>query len=77
VTDEAQARPLPVWMTVVRGHPTADELAAVTLVVAAVTTDIPGPVPAPPPSTWVTRSRSRLRALPPPSQGSWRRAFEP
>ncbi|MBG6191967.1 hypothetical protein IWX64_002936 [Arthrobacter sp. CAN_A212] len=57
---------------VVRGIPTAEELAALTAVVVALSMESPEPDAGPPHRTWVRRNQLRLAPLPGP--GSWKRS---
>lgn len=70
VTDAAA--PTEAVFSVVRGTPTAEELAALTAVVVALSSDSPEPDAGTPHRTWVRRNQLRLAPLPGP--GSWKRS---
>jgi Acyl-CoA carboxylase epsilon subunit len=69
--------PEPVWLKVVRGHPTADELAALVTVITALAATRDTGVPDVGRSRWVGRSRERPRRLPSPGEGRWAEAYGP
>lgn len=71
VTDDDAAATEAVF-SVVRGTPTAEELAALTAVVVALSSDSPEPDAGTPHRTWVRRNQLRLAPLPGP--GSWKRS---
>jgi Acyl-CoA carboxylase epsilon subunit len=78
MTDEPGARPM---LSVVSGHPSAEELAALTTVVAAklaareraASAQV---APGPPRSAWLDRT-ALTRAMLRPGPGAWRRSARP
>ena len=72
-TTQATAEAGP-FLTVVAGNPTAEEVAALTAVIAGLgAVPAPAPVLPPPHRTW---ARRRMLSLSPkPGPGSWRRSF--
>jgi hypothetical protein len=72
MTDDSVAvKPL---LTVVRGEPTPEQLAALTAVLAARASAGEDEVPAPAPSLW---GRPRLRSPLSPAPGAWRASALP
>ena len=69
--DDASVRPL---LTVVRGEPTAEQLAALTAVIAARAAADAGDEPAPVAPLW---GRPQLRAPLSPAPGAWRASALP
>ncbi|WP_318779156.1 MULTISPECIES: acyl-CoA carboxylase subunit epsilon [unclassified Arthrobacter] len=70
--DDDAVAPADAVFSVVRGTPTAEELAALTAVVVALSSDSPEPDAGTPHRTWVRRNQLRLAPLPGP--GSWKRS---
>jgi hypothetical protein len=72
VGNPAQTQPATADVIVLRGEPTAEELAAVTVVIDALTAPTAPPVSGPPPrSLWSQRDRLVRPALR-PGPGAWR-----
>lgn len=70
--DAPAAVPAEPEFAVVRGTPTAEELAALTAVVVALSLDYPGPDNGTANRTWARRNQ--LRLAPTPGPGSWKRS---
>jgi hypothetical protein len=78
VSAAAESAPLEsVWLQVERGHPTANELAALVTVVSWLAANGGTGQDASSRSTWVSRSRERPRRLPSPGEGRWAEAYGP
>ena len=67
--DPAPAAPL---LSVVKGQPTAEELAALTAVVLSLGGESPAPARTPSVRHWVRRQQ--LRLAPSPGPGAWKRS---
>jgi len=59
-------------LSVVKGHPNAEELAALTAVVLSLGTEGSAPAKAPSVRHWVRRQQ--LRLAPTPGPGAWKRS---
>nr|WP_231710018.1 acyl-CoA carboxylase subunit epsilon [Arthrobacter zhangbolii] len=68
--EPAAAEPL---LSVLAGNPTAEELAALTAVVAGLGSQAPAPAVRQPYRAWARRRM--LSLAPTPGPGSWRRSF--
>ncbi|MFB0840090.1 acyl-CoA carboxylase subunit epsilon [Arthrobacter sp. FW306-05-C] len=68
-THDAQAAPL---LSVVKGQPNAEELAALTAVVLSLGGESPAPRKSPSVRHWVRRQQ--LRLAPTPGPGAWKRS---
>ncbi|WP_035765109.1 acyl-CoA carboxylase subunit epsilon [Arthrobacter sp. H20] len=70
--DAPETIPDEPMVRVIRGTPTAEELAALTAVVVALSMDSPEPETTTTQRTW--SRRNLLRLAPQPGPGSWRRS---
>jgi Acyl-CoA carboxylase epsilon subunit len=71
VTDEPVEQPARPLLRVVRGAPDDEELAALTVVLAALAADGP-PAPTPAPKSWWADRAALVRPPLPSGPGAWR-----